>query len=175
MFLGMQDFDFAQIQSNLTKSNCFCPNFASIVPEFTSILLKLRLNLIKYAQNLFAICSCICINMQLHLLYPQLLRHWLWSCLSFQFAPIDFYKLSQKLSRSYKHVIGLEQSCKITLLIQQSGGFEAGHSLKVDIETKLLRSRIRFPKMLFSNQTSRVRPRSRPLFWKKRVALLISK
>jgi len=30
MFLGMQDFDFAQIQSNLTKSDNFCPNFAQI-------------------------------------------------------------------------------------------------------------------------------------------------
>jgi len=30
MFLGMQDFDFAQIQSTLLKSDHFCPNFASI-------------------------------------------------------------------------------------------------------------------------------------------------
>jgi len=30
MFLEMQDFDFVQIQSNLPKSNHFCPNFAEI-------------------------------------------------------------------------------------------------------------------------------------------------
>jgi len=34
MYLGMQDFDFAQIQSNLPKSNQFCLNFASILPKF---------------------------------------------------------------------------------------------------------------------------------------------
>jgi len=28
MILGMQDFDFAQIESDLPKSNRFCPNFA---------------------------------------------------------------------------------------------------------------------------------------------------
>jgi len=33
MFLGMQDFDFAQIQSNLPKSHHFCLNFASILPK----------------------------------------------------------------------------------------------------------------------------------------------
>jgi len=34
IFLGVQEFDFAQIQSNLFKSNNFCPNFASILPKF---------------------------------------------------------------------------------------------------------------------------------------------
>jgi len=35
MFLRKQDFDFAQIQLNLPKSNHFCPNyFASILPKF---------------------------------------------------------------------------------------------------------------------------------------------
>jgi len=37
MILGMQDFDFTQIHSNLPNSNQFCPNFAFI-------LLKFRLN-----------------------------------------------------------------------------------------------------------------------------------
>jgi len=48
MFLGMQDFDFAQIQSNLPKSITFaqlslqfCPNFASILPKFHPSLAKL--------------------------------------------------------------------------------------------------------------------------------------
>jgi len=44
IFLGMQDFDFAQIISNLPKFNHFCPNFASI-------LLKFHLN---FAQIIFA-------------------------------------------------------------------------------------------------------------------------
>jgi len=43
MALGMQDFDFAQIQSNLPKSNHFCPNFAQISPQFCP-------NLTKFAQ-----------------------------------------------------------------------------------------------------------------------------
>jgi len=46
MFLGMQDFDFAQIQSNFPKSNHFCPNFASILPKFD------RLNFAKFLPNL---------------------------------------------------------------------------------------------------------------------------
>jgi len=29
----MQDFDFAQIQSNLPKFDHFCPNFASVLPK----------------------------------------------------------------------------------------------------------------------------------------------
>jgi len=43
MFSVMQDFDFAQIQSNLPKSNHFCPNYASILPKFSP-------NSIKFAQ-----------------------------------------------------------------------------------------------------------------------------
>jgi len=35
MFLEMQDFDFAQILSNLLKFKRFCPNFASICPNPT--------------------------------------------------------------------------------------------------------------------------------------------
>jgi len=34
MFLGVQDFEFIQIQSNLPKSNYFSPNFASILLKF---------------------------------------------------------------------------------------------------------------------------------------------
>jgi len=30
----MQDFNFAQILSNLSKSHHFCSNFASILPKF---------------------------------------------------------------------------------------------------------------------------------------------
>jgi len=36
----MPDFDFAQIQSNLPKSNHLRPNFASIFPNFVSIFPK---------------------------------------------------------------------------------------------------------------------------------------
>jgi len=43
MFLGMQDFDFVQIKLLLPKSDHFGPNF-------DLILLKLRPNLIKFAQ-----------------------------------------------------------------------------------------------------------------------------
>jgi len=60
MFLEMQGFDFAQIQSNFPKSNHFCPNFASI-------LLKFCLNFAKSNQ----ICS-----KKFAKLHPQLLRHW---------------------------------------------------------------------------------------------------
>jgi len=44
MFLGMRDFDFAQTQSNVPKSNHFCLNFASILPQFFS-------NLSVFTQN----------------------------------------------------------------------------------------------------------------------------
>jgi len=33
MIFGVQEFYFAQIQSNLPKSNHFCPNLASILPK----------------------------------------------------------------------------------------------------------------------------------------------
>jgi len=47
MFLGMQDFDFAQVQSNLYKSNHFCPNFASILPKFRLSFAQIELILPK--------------------------------------------------------------------------------------------------------------------------------
>jgi len=58
MFLGMQDFDFAQTQSNLPKFNYlfaqislqFYPNFASILPKSNHICP----NLINFAQKNFA-------------------------------------------------------------------------------------------------------------------------
>jgi len=34
MFLGMQDFDFAQILSNLPESNHFCPNLINFKKIF---------------------------------------------------------------------------------------------------------------------------------------------
>jgi len=37
MFLRMQDFNFAQIQSYFLKSNHFCSNFASIWPKSNQI------------------------------------------------------------------------------------------------------------------------------------------
>jgi len=37
MCLEMQDFDFAQIKSNLLKSYHFRPNFASILPKSKQI------------------------------------------------------------------------------------------------------------------------------------------
>jgi len=40
MFLGMQDFDFFQIESNFPKSNHFCPNTASILPKSNQICPK---------------------------------------------------------------------------------------------------------------------------------------
>jgi len=46
MFLGMQDFDLAQIQSNLPKSNHFFPNFSSILAKFR----QFYPNLTKFAQ-----------------------------------------------------------------------------------------------------------------------------
>jgi len=33
MFLGMQDLDFAQIESNLPKFNNFCPNLINFAPK----------------------------------------------------------------------------------------------------------------------------------------------
>jgi len=39
-FLGMQDFDFAQIQPNLPKSDQFCPNFVLILFKFRPKLTK---------------------------------------------------------------------------------------------------------------------------------------
>jgi len=50
LFLGMQDFDFAQIQSNLSKSNHFCLNFASILPKFH--LMQFHPNLTNFAQKI---------------------------------------------------------------------------------------------------------------------------
>jgi len=35
MFLGMQGFGFAPIQSNLSRSRHFCPNFATILFKYT--------------------------------------------------------------------------------------------------------------------------------------------
>jgi len=62
--LGMQDFVFAQIQANLTKSNHFFPNITSILPKsnhlcsnFALILPKSKQicsNLTKFAQKNFA-------------------------------------------------------------------------------------------------------------------------
>jgi len=40
MYLGMQDFNFAQIQSNLPKSDHFCPNFIKFFLKFASTLPK---------------------------------------------------------------------------------------------------------------------------------------
>jgi len=40
MFFRIQDFDFAEIQSNLPKSNHFCPNFSSILTKFRPNLTK---------------------------------------------------------------------------------------------------------------------------------------
>jgi len=51
MFLGIQDFDFAYIQSNLPKTNQFYPNFASILPKYNQICLKL-INF-DFVQNIF--------------------------------------------------------------------------------------------------------------------------
>jgi len=52
----MQDFDFAQIQSNFPKSKYFCPNFTSILPKFALIYP----NPIKFAQKIAASgCTCI--------------------------------------------------------------------------------------------------------------------
>jgi len=51
----MQNFDFAQILSNLPKSNHFYLNFASMLPKSNQICL----NLINFAQKFFARgCSC---------------------------------------------------------------------------------------------------------------------
>jgi len=63
IILRMQDIVFAQIQSNLSKSNHFCPNLTSILPKSNQICL----NLINFAQQIFA-KGC-------DFLHPQLLRH----------------------------------------------------------------------------------------------------
>jgi len=52
MFLGMQDFVFAQIQSNLPKSNHFCLSFSSISPNFTKSN-QFCQNLINFAEIIF--------------------------------------------------------------------------------------------------------------------------
>jgi len=52
MFLGIQDFDFAQIQSNLSKSNRFLLNFASIFHKSNQICPQL----INFTNNF---SSCI--------------------------------------------------------------------------------------------------------------------
>jgi len=44
MFWGIQDFDFAQIQSNLSKSNHFCQNFALFIQNATAALRRSRRN-----------------------------------------------------------------------------------------------------------------------------------
>jgi len=64
MFLGMQTFDFAHIESNLPKSNHFaqisnqlCPNFNSVLPNKFN---QFRPNLINFAQQIFRWgCGCI--------------------------------------------------------------------------------------------------------------------
>jgi len=40
IFLGIQNFDFTQIQLNLPKSNHFCSNFALILPKFNQFFPK---------------------------------------------------------------------------------------------------------------------------------------
>jgi len=55
MFLGMQEFDFAQIQSNLPKSHSVCPNFAQSLSKSNQIFP----NLINFAPKIFVSCSCI--------------------------------------------------------------------------------------------------------------------
>jgi len=50
MFLGMQDFDFAQIYSYVPKSNHFCPNFFLISPKF----IQIWPNVTNLAQKSFA-------------------------------------------------------------------------------------------------------------------------
>jgi len=52
MFLWMQDFDFAQIKLNLSKSNRFYSNFASILPKSNQICINyasILPKLIKFA------------------------------------------------------------------------------------------------------------------------------
>jgi len=66
MFLGMQDFDFAQIQSNLLT-------FDQILPQFFRNFAQSNPNLPKSDQ----FCpKKLCLGMRLHFLQPQLLRHW---------------------------------------------------------------------------------------------------
>jgi len=38
MFMGMQEFDFAQIQSNLPKSDQICPNLTNFARYATAFL-----------------------------------------------------------------------------------------------------------------------------------------
>jgi len=59
MFLGMQYFDFVQIQSNLPKSNHFCPNFSSVLSKFFLNPNQICPNLINLAPKKFArVCGC---------------------------------------------------------------------------------------------------------------------
>jgi len=51
MFLGMQDFGFAQIQPGLPKSNYFCSNLASIFPKSSQFCPK------KFLLKAAAACS----------------------------------------------------------------------------------------------------------------------
>jgi len=50
MFLGIQDFEFAQIQSSLPISNHFYSNFVSIQPKF-------HLNFVQISPKSNQICS----------------------------------------------------------------------------------------------------------------------
>jgi len=56
MFLGMQDFDFAQIQSNFFKSNNFLPNFAAILSKFCLYFAKFSTKFNEICPNMINFC-----------------------------------------------------------------------------------------------------------------------